>query len=62
MAAVVREQQRIRLALGVTAVARPVEKARHCRAGRSADDLGVDDTALGLCEDLGLTNLDSRLR
>ena len=38
-----------------------VEQPRDRLAGLLADDLGVDDAALGLGEDLGLADLDARL-
>ena len=40
----------------------PSSRPATAVAGRLADDLGVDDAALGLGEDLGLTDLDARLR
>ena len=61
MAAVVREQQRVRLALRVAARARPVEQTCHRRAGRLTDDLGVGHTPLGLGEDFRLAHLDTCL-
>ena len=62
VAAVVREQQRVGLALGVVAAAGAVEQTRDRLAGLGADDRGVDVAALGFGEDLGLTALDSGLR
>ena len=62
VAAVVREQQRVGLALGVVAAAGAVEQSRDRLAGLGADDRGVDVAALGLGEDLGLADLDAGLR
>ena len=62
VAAVLREQQRVRLALGVVAAAGSVEQAGDRLAGLGADDRGVDVSALGLGEDLGLTAIDPGLR
>ena len=59
VAAVLREQQRVRLALRVVAAAGAVEQARDRLAGLGADDRGVDVAALGLGEDLGLAALDA---
>ena len=62
VAAVVGEEQSVRLALGVAAGARPVEQPCDRRTGCLADDLRVDDSSLGVGEDLWLADLDSRLR
>lgn len=62
VAAVVREQQGVGLALGVAAPAGAVEQARDRLAGLGAHHCCVDVSALGLGQDLGLTGLDAGLR
>ena len=62
VAAVLREQQGVGLALGVLATAGAVEQSRDHLAGLGADDCGVDVAALGFGEDLGLAALDPGLR
>ena len=61
MAAVVREQQRVGLALRVFTAAGAVEQTGDRLAGLGADDRGVDVAALGFGEDLGLAALDAGL-
>ncbi|MPM59900.1 hypothetical protein SDC9_106746 [bioreactor metagenome] len=62
VAAVVRKQQGVGLALGVVATVSAVEQCCHGLAGLAPDHVGLEVATLGLSQDLGLTGLDAGLR